>query len=1277
MCRAADHLHLRSGQAKLPVAAGILMLAVLAGFGIWWYYSNQPGIPPGPTQAKYSPEDLSLAVEAVAAAEDADFARAIELWQALSDIAADDEAIRINQAVTVLKWIDETNNILSSGRIGDQAQREALERELETAYLKADEVITELSGLESADYRATLLQAALLEAKARRLQYPADLELRRQAAEVLADSLSKDPAQPLLACKFDELVQEVATEGDTLASLNADALFASWQVQPRNLYLLARAADTLLKNEDKRLLDLLDPSLELTKPMLGLVASSLGRVNPQELIDNVKQAVNEDNWRGAGRIRLWLNLFKAMSFNSDRRLVQPDILALLDTSFLNRLAAAVDVDANAAQKLPDYATSDLGAANQLAWYDMDLDLNFELLSLEGESLSLYRLNEQATFELDQVLELGFPATGFLIADLFEVDDPNRPRAPTSVAELMNRADPSETVSSPAAAGGAASLPESSRPESSGPELSGLASSDVTTSRRHDTVQEVVLWGAGQVAIVSVRANDALQKLELYAVPGESGLEGLRGITAAVPLDMESDGDLDLVFTTTNAVHIMQNNGNRTFQDVSGFSQLAGLAPDAYGFQSLVAADYDSDLDQDVLAVSGQSGSLLVLENLLHGQFRLRELSGALWPELDQPADLSIADLDGNASWDWVTCSQAGMVSVSTRNPEPGTVVPLQVARTQLAARRVTACDLNNDGFQDVVAATATGLSVYPGSTAGWASAPPQAIGNLDGRVTTLAVTDCNQDGWLDVAVVADGVIKVLLARAEAESNYLTVRVRGINDSNGGGRINHYAIGSTLEIWSGGRRQSRVVENPVSHFGLGDNSAENLRIIFTNGLTQNLEAPPSNTVVEEIQELKGSCPFIYGWDGQRFELITDLLWNAPLGLQIARGQVLPDRRWEYLLLPGDLVRPRDGAYELRLTEELWEVAYFDHVELTALDHPAEVQVFTNEKVGPPEIAQPSIFAFEKRFELRSARDSAGRDISDALRQRDGQFGQPFTKLLCQGLAQPHFVELNFGTLPIEQPLKLVMTGWLYPTDTSLNIGISQNEQRSAPEPPSLWVVDDIGNWVCAQPFMGFPGGKPKSIVVDLGNVFRSSDHRLRIGTSQQIYWDEAFVTIDTSEPCVEQPLEMTSAELGYRGFSRLLPRAPDQPHWYDYQEASRQPKWPSLAGPFTRFGDVRELLVQDDNRLVVITAGDEIILRFSAPEQELPNGWRRDFVLHSTGWDKDADLNTLAGQGSLPLPFAEQRSYPPPPEQNEQAEEVWELNKRFLTRARQFPDTVSH
>lgn len=57
-------------------------------------------------------------------------------------------------------------------------------------------------------------------------------------------------------------------------------------------------------------------------------------------------------------------------------------------------------------------------------------------------------------------------------------------------------------------------------------------------------------------------------------------------------------------------------------------------------------------------------------------------------------------------------------------------------------------------------------------------------------------------------------------------------------------------------------------------------------------------------------------------------------------------------------------------------------------------------------------------------------------------------------------------------------------------------------------------------------MGFPGGKPKSIVVDLQNIFQSDHHRLRIATSQQIYWDEAFIAAEIEGPETRlQPLHL--------------------------------------------------------------------------------------------------------------------------------------------------------
>src|SRR5260221_4788462 len=104
-------------------------------------------------------------------------------------------------------------------------------------------------------------------------------------------------------------------------------------------------------------------------------------------------------------------------------------------------------------------------------------------------------------------------------------------------------------------------------------------------------------------------------------------------------------------------------------------------------------------------------------------------------------------------------------------------------------------------------------------------------------------------------------------------------------------------------------------------------------------------------------------------------------------------------------------------------------------------------------------------------------------------------------------------------------------------------------------------------------------------------------------------------------------------------------SPELPN-YD-RIVSRGQVWRDLIGYHTRFGDVRELLERIDDRYVMLTAGDEIALRFKAPAPPPPN-WKRDFIWISVGWVKDGDFNTRFGKTVLPLPSHDAASYDTPP-----------------------------
>ena len=83
----------------------------------------------------------------------------------------------------------------------------------------------------------------------------------------------------------------------------------------------------------------------------------------------------------------------------------------------------------------------------------------------------------------------------------------------------------------------------------------------------------------------------------------------------------------------------------------------------------------------------------------------------------------------------------------------------------------------------------------------------------------------------------------------------------------------------------------------------------------------------------------------------------------------------------------------------------------------------------------------------------------------------------------------------------------------------------------------------------------------------------------------------------------------------------------------------------MAGRFTRYGDVTELLLEDDDRQVIFGSGDELSVAFDVPEEDPPAGWTRDFLLHNVGWDKDNDLNVISSQAVEPLPFQGMSGYP--------------------------------
>lgn len=709
-------------------------------------------------------------------------------------------------------------------------------------------------------------------------------------------------------------------------------------------------------------------------------------------------------------------------------------------------------------------------------------------------------------------------------------------------------------------------------------------------------------------------------------------------------DLDMDGDLDLlVGSESGGLQQYSNRGNLSFRMKEGSP--AGV-PEGFVLASAVGVDLDRDIDLDVV-VADESGRVGFLENLRHGSLRWRALEvGAAEKKF---STVNVLDADRSAAWDVVASGPSGAMLLTGRNPQAGDIdfepnEPLSALDVPAAS----VADLDNDGVEELIAVGQDCLWVQP---LGVARSTMQPIWSGSGAVTDLQTGDLDNDGDLDVMALAEGQARLLRNETPTNNQWLDVMLVGeiVEGPNAvsARRVNHYGRGALLEIRAGADYQARVMQGDSVHFGLGTkDKVDSVRIIWPNGIPSHVVNPDPKAYLCEKQVLHGSCPFLYAWNGERFEFVTDLLWAAPLGLPSSGGGLTPYREWEYLKIPGEMLRAQGNRYVLQMTEELREAGYFDEVQLYAVDHPADVEIFTNEKVGPASVAEHRIHTVRERRVPVKATNGQGQDLLPLVKARDGEYAQPYERVVVQGLTTGGALELDLGALGDDPRVTLFLTGWLFPPDAGVSVGLQENPDLPGASPPSLWVPDDKGEWNEVIPYTGFPGGKPKTIAIDLTGVLNAKDPRLQIRTTMQLCWDEAFFTLN-EEPAefVETRLEMTSADLHYRGFSAIRFPGKLGPEWFDYSDCDPTPKYQKMRGKFTRYGDVLALLGSWDDRMVVIAPGDEMTLEWTVPADSMPEGWIRDFVVYNVGWDKDAQLHTIYGQSSEPMPYRAMPSYP--------------------------------
>ncbi|MFN2444435.1 MAG: FG-GAP-like repeat-containing protein [Vicinamibacterales bacterium] len=770
---------------------------------------------------------------------------------------------------------------------------------------------------------------------------------------------------------------------------------------------------------------------------------------------------------------------------------------------------------------------------------------------------------------------------------------------------------------------------------------GAARSALAGDYDNDGVKDLLVLTDQGVALYRQEPDGTFRDVSGDALPA-----GTSPARTAAFLDADHDGDLDVMA----GGRLLRNNGNTRFQDVTADAQLRSTGSAV----AIVPLDVDNRRDVDLLVVT-DGASPALFSNQRDGTFREVAKETGL-PQGGPFTVAAAADINKDTLPDFFF-GRAGAPGVFALSRPGGKFTVSDAPAASSGASAAQLVDYDNDGLPDLFALTTAGPRLWRSIGGQWIDVTsrtlPSALVTAADPATTLAIADVDADGDEDAVVrLVSGTVRVW--RNDGGNRHPSVRVHLT------ARVsNRDALGAKVELRAGSLRHKieTMATTPAAApadvlFGLGTRTrADVVRVLWPAGILQaEADVPAAVASITELDRKPSSCPFLYTWNGTRFEFLTDFLGGGELGYWVAPGvRSVPDPD-EYVRIPAERLRERDGRYELRITNELEEALFLDRVQLLAVGHPDDVEVHPNEGLRSPEERSPFVlYSVRGPRPPLSVTDEHGHDVRDRIATRDWRSVDDFQRSPIQGYADEHALTIDTGASASDGRVLLLLTGWTDYAFSSDNVAAQQAGLRF--RPPALEVKDSAGQWRTVMPEVGVPVGRPQTVVIDLTPHTRLGSREFRVTTTLRVYWDQILVDRSTEAATTVTRLDADAAELRVRGFSAAIDRGRDRPPSYDYNRVSATMLWKLLPGRYTRYGDVNVLLAATDDRFVVAAPGDEIVVSFdAAAAPPLPRGWTRTFLLHADGFSKEMNLHSASPDDLAPLPFHNMTSYPyAPPE----------------------------
>ncbi len=776
---------------------------------------------------------------------------------------------------------------------------------------------------------------------------------------------------------------------------------------------------------------------------------------------------------------------------------------------------------------------------------------------------------------------------------------------------------------------------------------------------NDNFADLLIFGSGQPTLFRNTGKGGFQNATTAAkLPAISTASK----TGAF-VDADHDGDLDIFLggsdngdkksSEISANQMWRNNGDGTFADISAAAKINSRSHAV----AVVPTDYDNRRDVDLLVIN-RGGAPNLFRNLRDGSFR----DVAAEVGLNQVGNWTCAaagDFNKDTFVDFFfgKSGAAGVFAVSDGRGK----FKLQDAPdgTQNAAS-AQFLDYDNDGLLDLIVNTDEGFAVARNLGGEWTKADASVFKiKTDGRDALknsrqILSGDVDRDGDVDLlAFASNGQLRFVENQNDGSNNSVTVALQG--------RVsNRVGVGAKIDLRSGSLAQKleTYAASPApapsdAHFGLGKRiKPDAVRVIWTSGVVQaetEISAAPQREVgafrpplrIEELDRKPSSCPYLYTWNGERFEFVTDFLGGGEMGNWKEAGAYHYPDSDEFVRITSDQLKPKNGRYEIRVTNELEEVLFLDHLKLVAVEHDADREVYPNEGLAIPTAGKRILYTTQNAGPPISAIDTNGKNVLPQVETLDRKFYESFKSQNIRGYAETHELTLNLDDKKdYDGRTLLLLTGWTDYAFSSDNLAASQSGRSLTM--PKLQVKNRKGEWQTVIESIGISVGRPQTLVLDLTGKFLSDSREIRIVTNFKTFWDR--IAVDTSEQTNVKTTEInsTQADLRERGFSEEIKTG--EMITANYETVLNDGRWKYFSGAFTKLGAVDALLEAADDVFVISKTGDELVLSFAALPEPVPNK-KYTFLLYADGYSKEMDINSGSPDAVHPLPFKAMKKYP--------------------------------